>query len=982
MAGRAALANSPQLWKSMDLTTTFHTDGASVAVQTGLLVNNGVMNVNDAHAARLQEEKQIRVLAALYKSVEKNRKDRNPDRVTGTCEWFTAHQNFREWNSSLSSKMLWVSADPGCGKSVLAKYLIDCVLPNKSRTTCYFFFKDDFEGQGSATTALCCVLFQLFSNKRSLISKKIIERFEITGESFTSSFSELWDTFLIAAKNENAGEIICVLDALDECAESERSQLIKRLYKLYLKDTNFNLKFLVTSRPISEIRDGFCPLKIPESSFIHLSGEAEVEKISQEIEIFIETKVSKIRENYDLTEKDHKLLLERLKCVPNRTYLWVYLVLELIESDIKTSLATNKEIIATVTSRLPRTVDEVYENILSKSSDSEKAKRLLQIVVAANRPLTLGEVSIALQISLKDNHISYSNLRIDQGERIRDRIRDYCGLFVIVVDSKVYLIHQTAKEFLVPNDGQIPSQSAHLSIQWKSSLGLRNSHQLLFHICIQHLFCEELGSDLSEVSASEYAKEYIFLDYAAKNWTTHLQQSQIQPDKTITTSILKLCDAKSKRCQIWFQTYWAGTGKDFPDGVTSLIIASYFGLVNIVKLLLNSENDIDIDSQDSRYGRSALSWAAENGFGTVVMELLWGPRSKWFPWWLTGRAQVDSRDRYGLTPLVYAIWNRHIPVVSELLKAGADVNLQDDILATPFLYAILSRDAGIIELISKGDFKRGLLVNEAVRLFVSAVEKGYDNVVESLLETGVVGTEVQGRWDKRPLYLAVERGHEGLVRLLIAHGADVEGGVVPGEGKTPLMAAVEKGDTLTAQLLIEHGADMEAKYPLRTPLELAVDGGYEDVVKLLLENGADLKGKYGRSLLKRSILKGRNEGIIRLLTQFGADMEKKHKGRTLLLEVLQKRNESAAKLLLKLGANKDATDWDGLTALMYAAGRGYTEVTRQLLELKADVHATTDYGRTALMFAGWRKSTGIIQLLLENGADKDKKGKAGRRALH
>lgn len=32
------------------------------------------------------------------------------------------------------------------------------------------------------------------------------------------------------------------------------------------------------------------------------------------------------------------------------------------------------------------------------------------------------------------------------------KIRAMCGLFLSIVDSKVYLIHQTAKEFLIPEN--------------------------------------------------------------------------------------------------------------------------------------------------------------------------------------------------------------------------------------------------------------------------------------------------------------------------------------------------------------------------------------------------------------------------------------------------------------------------------------------------------------------------------------------------
>ena len=67
--------------------------------------------------------KEMEILKRLHKSPYRDRKERNPDRVLGTCEWFIAHELFRDWQESKSSRMLWVSADPGCGKSVLAKYL-------------------------------------------------------------------------------------------------------------------------------------------------------------------------------------------------------------------------------------------------------------------------------------------------------------------------------------------------------------------------------------------------------------------------------------------------------------------------------------------------------------------------------------------------------------------------------------------------------------------------------------------------------------------------------------------------------------------------------------------------------------------------------------------------------------------------------------------------------------------------------------------
>ncbi|KAK7413536.1 hypothetical protein QQX98_007614 [Neonectria punicea] len=92
-------------------------------------------------------------------------KGRVEERVEGTCLWLLNHKHFRSWLERESGPLL-VTADPGCGKSVLAKYLIDRGLP-RSTTICYFFFKD--QDQNTVRQALCALLHQLFSQKPSLI---------------------------------------------------------------------------------------------------------------------------------------------------------------------------------------------------------------------------------------------------------------------------------------------------------------------------------------------------------------------------------------------------------------------------------------------------------------------------------------------------------------------------------------------------------------------------------------------------------------------------------------------------------------------------------------------------------------------------------------------------------------------------------------------------------------------------------------------
>jgi hypothetical protein len=143
-------------------------------------------------------------------------------------------------------------------------------------------------------SALCCILHQLFVQKRTLISEKILEQFEVDGERLVSSFGDLWATLLAAAKDKNAGEIVCVLDAIDECENHGRSQLAQALCKLYQTRSN-NLKFLLTSRPYGGIRRGFQSLEIPGLPVIHLSGESDIEM--KKISMFLSKPESTISED-------------------------------------------------------------------------------------------------------------------------------------------------------------------------------------------------------------------------------------------------------------------------------------------------------------------------------------------------------------------------------------------------------------------------------------------------------------------------------------------------------------------------------------------------------------------------------------------------------------------------------------------------------------------------------------------------------------
>lgn len=108
----------------------------------------------------------------LYTSVYEEHRARNPPRVSGTCQWILEHELYKSWFKAEASSLLWISADPGCGKLVMMSFLIS---HNKNQSlveetnTCYFFFKTNSPEQREPTHALCAILHQIYTSQPILI---------------------------------------------------------------------------------------------------------------------------------------------------------------------------------------------------------------------------------------------------------------------------------------------------------------------------------------------------------------------------------------------------------------------------------------------------------------------------------------------------------------------------------------------------------------------------------------------------------------------------------------------------------------------------------------------------------------------------------------------------------------------------------------------------------------------------------------------
>lgn len=126
-------------------------------------------------------------------------------------------------------------------------------------------------------------------------------------------------------------------------------------------------------------------------------NDHEMEDISAEINLVIDERVNQLKrlhESFGVYDDAHILVKEQLKKVENRNYLWM----SLIFPELKKVVGHRQDQLLEAVRQIPKSLDEAYDRILKNSFNVEEARRLLHIVCAACRPLTLKEMNWALAV--------------------------------------------------------------------------------------------------------------------------------------------------------------------------------------------------------------------------------------------------------------------------------------------------------------------------------------------------------------------------------------------------------------------------------------------------------------------------------------------------------------------------------------------------------------------------------------------------------
>jgi ankyrin repeat protein len=791
-------------------------------------------------------DKQLKCLSGLFqtnplddlKTIQKAKK-----KLDGTCEWLLLREEYINWVSGEGRWLLRLEGAPGIGKTVLATFLVN-ELTKRAETTpdmtfAYYFCDNKHEDRKTATSILRGLIWQLLTQRNELF-QHIMWDFESRQNGLFENFEALWRILSNMLRDPKSGDVVFLIDALDECEELSRESLIESL-KWLPEEVSADYKVLITSRP------GYDKGNILDE--ISTCLRVDTGNINKDLFQFISSRVGDIsrrkRWSSALQRDVQKTLTEKAQ----GTFLWVSLVLKDLER-------TNTHQVREKLKKLPPGLDEMYDRILSEIGfeQAEDATFVLQCIVAARRPLTTSELATAFILKGRGLVVDEppSEDELDESREIYT----ICGdiVYLDAHNVTVNLIHQSAKDYLLTDGVQARE------IRRQYAVVQDSANFCLFRVCWAYLSMKEFDQGnkiIRRISDNRLVKQYLrggivqehcFLEYASEEWLEHAVAANsaivknFDFERTILDKTPTLRDAWLLRAAAEGQNEMAerllekGAQLESKDGTgrTPLSCAARNGHEAVVKLLL-AKDGVDPDSKDARYGQTPLSWAAENGHEAVVKLLL-----------AKDGVDPDSKDNeYGRTPLSWAARNGHEAVVKLLLaKDGVGPDSKDNGYGrTPLSWAAENGHEAVVKLLlAKDGVDPGSKDNRYDRTPLSwAARNGHEAVVKLLLaKNGVDPDSKDNGYGQTPLSWAAGNGHEAVVKLLLAKdGVDPDSKAI--HGQTPLSWAARNGHEAVVKLLLaKDGVDPDSKDNryVRTPLSWAAGNGHEAVVKLLVENGA------------------------------------------------------------------------------------------------------------------------------------------------
>lgn len=625
-------------------------------------------------------------------------------------------------------------------------------------------------------------------------------------------------------------------------------------------------------------------------------------------------------------------------------------------------------------------------------------------------------------------------------------LRELCGLLVTIIDDRIYLLHQTVKDFLQKApDADAKSSDA---LQWKNSLDRKESHNVLAWSCARYLFLDDFedglftprdadifnivepqdavlgvvptfGNPFGRYRLHRRARQtaqgtdtdtnglknlptpnrivekklanHPFLGYTASYWYPHYVSSGAKD--SFKTVLLTLWQLTTPRGRLWFTV--RGHLLRFPRlpailwrNFGPLVIHACLGHAPLVEKLLLEEDD---STESQNQVKLALQLAIMHGSEDVVRNIVKEKQE----------ITKDCLFQDFSTPVSCAIVACYPKIVQILLQSGHTLGSYQNI------FCDLLRDIG-----AKSTFPANIEKYPAG----SRLPQDSANVVIQILKAGgnINQQSVNGEF---PLGIAVQQWNfEGVRALLDSDSGPLN---IFSKNRGQASTAYPKVD-LKERLNIN--AQNEKGYSFLhliggTLPEFPVPGDagsheYFDfcmveqhkIVSYLLAKGADpnLCTAQGITPIHFAVASHRLEIIEELIKKKANINAQRDGGFTPLHDLWLCRpvnppddykpsfktkctccsTQDILRVLIKHGVNIEAEDSTGCTPLLSAASKQSPFIFRSLMEVGANINAQDQQGNTCLHLAVGDFTSLVEMLCYPDHLKIDVQNSKSRTALH
>ncbi|KAK0703666.1 hypothetical protein B0T26DRAFT_807175 [Lasiosphaeria miniovina] len=524
--------------------------------------------------------------------------DRQPTK--GTCGWIAERQEFQGWLANKpGSERLWISGQPGCGKSFLAKHIITELIPSPyQEDVIHCFLSDTLPSRGNIQALLRATLHQALRLEPELVVDFLMPTFSEAQRRDVGD-QDIWTRDVLVllwagamAQIAKRRALIMVIDGIDEIGPECRETFFSCLEELGAKMQDpSRTRVLLISRNEGQIKEHLD--KQGFKTYLMKPEDTEMDMLSTVNDglgyLWNHTRynIEDLEGSRDGQDDIGSIIAHRSGGV----YLWIILVPEILRRDGKMDESRMAEKVR----GFPQSIEGLYGHTLGGMHDRRRdtaafIRQALTWAVFQQRGLKVAELNTALALA-KASLVSPGQTVTPQGlasfldDNIKAKLNFYCGQLVKFHDGRLTLVHRSLKTYLTT-----ATATSELGVEF--FLDQQSSHAVLASVCVMYLtmayFCdschhlEATEPSYWETKVRKRIREHGFVRYAALYWFKHVAAAGpkwpgIGGKDSLDRKML-LEDDSTEYAKCWTEVWWfltrGATQQPYPHGVLARSIVA------------------------------------------------------------------------------------------------------------------------------------------------------------------------------------------------------------------------------------------------------------------------------------------------------------------------------------------------------------------------------------------------------------------------